>query len=489
MNKIQIIAKNTTFLLIASLISYIIGFFILIYTARYLGAEGYGILSLALAFTGLFGVFINFGLNTLTVREVSREKSFSNKFLSNTAFIKLIFSILTFVLIAMIINLIGYPQKVDYVIYLITISLIISSFSGIFNSIFQAHEKMEYQSISTILTSILMLSGVLIIIYYKLDIIFFASLYIITNIAILLYSFIIYSWKFSLPKIEVDVSFLKQTLKEAWPFAITGIFVTIYYYIDSVLLSIMVGNEVVGWYTAAYSLIMVLLIIPTTLNTVIFPVMSHFFVTSKSSLRLAQEKYFKYMTIIGIPIGVGTTLLANKIILLIFGTQYTNSIIALQILVWSSVIIFISGSYARLLEASNKQLVLTKITAICAIGNVILNILLIPKFSYIGASIVTVFTEFAAFILGLKVVANMGYGPSKKEFSYIIKSGFASLIMSIPLLYMRYLNLFLLILLAAIIYFIVIYIIKVFDKDDIKIFKIIINRYKIKYLFKIHQKF
>lgn len=108
-------------------------------------------------------------------------------------------------------------------------------------------------------------------------------------------------------------------------------------------------NEVVGWYNAAYRLIMILLFIPSIINITIFPVMSRFYVSSKDSLRFAYETYFRYMVMIGIPIGFGTTLLADRIILLIFGAEYENSIIALQILVWSSVFIFLSSAFARLL--------------------------------------------------------------------------------------------------------------------------------------------
>ena len=88
MNTVQRIAKNTGVLLFAQIASYILGFFFIMYTARYLGAAGFGInpfrksvygkmlrLSFALAFTGIFGVFSDLGLSTLTVREVARDKS------------------------------------------------------------------------------------------------------------------------------------------------------------------------------------------------------------------------------------------------------------------------------------------------------------------------------------------------------------------------------------------------------------------------------
>ena len=62
MNTVQRIAKNTGVLLISRIASYLFGFFFIMYTARYLGAAGFGILSFALAFTGIFGVFSDLGL-------------------------------------------------------------------------------------------------------------------------------------------------------------------------------------------------------------------------------------------------------------------------------------------------------------------------------------------------------------------------------------------------------------------------------------------
>ena len=79
MNTVQTIAKNTGVLLVSQIASYIIGFFYIMYTARYLGTAGFGILSFALAFTGIFGVFSDLGLSTLTVREVARDKSLASK--------------------------------------------------------------------------------------------------------------------------------------------------------------------------------------------------------------------------------------------------------------------------------------------------------------------------------------------------------------------------------------------------------------------------
>ena len=146
MNTVQRIAKNTGVLLVSQIASYILGFFYIMYTARYLGAAGFGILSFALAFTGIFGVFSDLGLSTLTVREVARDKSLASKYLGNIAVMKVILVIITFGLIALTINLLGYPEQTIKVVCLVALSIIFSAFSGMFYSIFQAYEKMEYIS-------------------------------------------------------------------------------------------------------------------------------------------------------------------------------------------------------------------------------------------------------------------------------------------------------------------------------------------------------
>lgn len=476
MNYTRTIAKNTSVLLISQIISYVFAFFTTIFTARYLGVENFGILSLSIAFTGIFVIFADLGLSTLTVREVSRDKSLGNKYLVNFSLLKIILAFLTFLLIFLSVNILHYSQQIQYVIYIMSISVIINSFAGLLSSIFQAYEKMEYVSIGVILNSTLLFAGIMVSIYYQLDILAFATFYAVSNFALFIFYIIICIKRFITPFWEVDFSFLKQKLKLALPFGITSIFVTIYYWIDSIMLSVMVGNEAVGLYNAAYKLILVLLFIPSVLNIAIFPAMSQFYVSSKESLKIAYEKYFKYMAILGIPLGVGTTLLANKIILLIYGTEYTNAVIALQILVWSAVIIFMSGAFARLLEASDKQVVITKITAICAIVNIILNLILIPHYGYIGASVVTVLTEFLAFLLGLKIVSALNYSYIPVNLKFITKIVTATIIMSISIILFSKLDLMLLVFIASIIYFIVLVSVKGFDKEDIDLIHNIIKK-------------
>ena len=472
MNTVQRIAKNTGVLLASQIASRIIGFFFIMYTARYLGAAGFGILSFALAFTGIFGVFSDLGLRQLTVREVARDKSLASKYLGNIAVMKIILVVITFGLIAITINLLGYPEQTIKVVYLVALSIIFGAFSNMFYSIFQAYEKMEYQSVGHILSSALMLSGALFAISQGFSVIEFASIYFLVSAIALGYAFAVCAWKFVSPKIEVDWSFWKLTIKEALPFGLTGTFITIYLWIDTVMLSLMKGDEVVGWYNAAYRIVLVFLFIPIAFNSAIFPLMSRFYVSSKDSLKFMFEKHFKYMLIIGLPISVGITLLADKIILLIFGAEYIPSVIALQILTWAIVLIFARTAFERVLESANRQIIVTNVFGGCALLNVILNVILIPRYSYIGAAVATLITDFAVFALIFVWSLKIGYSiPNKQLIETISKVIAASLLMGVFIEYFRGQNLLILVFTATIIYFGLILLIKGLDKDDIRLIK------------------
>ena len=470
------IAKNTTLILIAQIVTYILGFFITIYTVRYLGVGNFGILSLALSITGIFIIFTDLGLGTLIVREIARDKSVTDKYISNIVLMKVLLTILTLGLIVLTVTILGYSPAVKNVIYIITFSIMIGTFTSFLSAIFQANEKMLHLSISNILTSVTMFVGTFVGIYYKLDLNFFAAIYLISNTLIFIYIFIVYLRTFSLPQLEIDLSFWKPTLKEAWPFGITGLSGMLYTYIDSIMLSVFQGTEAVGFYSVAYRIMLIMLFIPNAVNLAIFPVMSQFYTYSKDSLKMVHERYFKYMIMLGIPIGAGITILANKIILLIFGQGFTQSIIVLQILIWTIVLTFAGASFVQLLVSTNKQLVITKISGICVVFNIIINLILIPKYSYIGASFATLLTEIL--LVGYIIYASykLGYGiDSKVVINDLSKVLIATFIMSAAIWYFNGLNLFILMIAGIFIYFISLYLVRGIDEEDIYLVKKILN--------------
>ncbi len=443
------------------------------YTVRYLGAEGFGILSFALAFAGILGVLADLGLGTLTVREVARDKSLTGKYLGNIAVIKIILVVITYALIVLVINLMGYPVLTIKIVYMIAISVCFNSFTNMFYSIFQAYEKLEFRSLGNIINSVLLLVGSLVVITQSLNIAWFAYINVIASFLTLGYAFCVCRWKFITPKLEIDLVFWKPTIKEALPFFLSAAVDIVAFRIDIVMLSMIKGDTVAGWYSASYKLMEVLLFIPAAFAGSIYPVLSSSFVSSQNFLKVASQKSLHYLFIIGIPIALGTTILADKIILFIYRGDFVQSIVSLQILIWTIPIIFLTFMSGTILASMNRQITVLKFNFICMIFNVVINLLLIPRFGLIGASITTVITSLLALILFYKFLSKNLY--QIFDYKYILKPVIASIIMGLFIFNFSEINIFLLVSISILIYFASLILLKTFSKEDHALFMKIIN--------------
>ena len=466
------IAKNTTVLYIAQIITYVFGFFITIYTIRYLSVDDYGILSTALALTGIYVVFSDLGLSTLTVREVARHKSLTKKYVGNTTAIKLFLSLFTFLLTVVSVYVFGYSETTIYVVYILTVAYLFNAFSSIFYSIFQSYQKMEYQSVATILNSAVMLVGTFLVIHLGLNVMAFALVYLVANAVNFFYVIVIYAWKFYLPNVEVDIGFWKPTIKEALPLSITSIFAILLFRVDSVMLSVMKGVEAVGFYNAAYRLMEALIFFPQVYTTAIFPVFSTLYVSSKKPLKTAYLKSFKYLTILSLPIAVGTTLLAEPIILLLFKSSYSPSVLALQIVVWILPFVFVNYIQGSLLTAMNRQVTVLKITAAALVLNIVMNLILIPIYGFLGAAFVTVISEVFSVALSFYVLSKLV--AKVKVHRILFKPAIACSVMASFIVLVNT-NLFVEIIIGAVIYFAVLVALKGFTEEDYDLFRHILN--------------
>jgi len=476
MNTAKTIEKNIGLLLSSQVLTYIINFFYTMVTARYLGAKGFGILSFALVFTGIFNIFADLGIRKVVVRDMARSSSSVGDYFKKIVVVKVILVATIFFMIVFFINILEYPTITKNIVYILGFSVVLGSISDLFFAVFQSQQKIAYESFGQVLRISILMLGALLAISMKRSVNFFAYFYLISNTTILLYCCSIYILKYGIPNIQMDKYFLGIKVREAIPFGLIGIFEVIYHWISTVMLSIMKGDTVVGWYNAAYRLFLVTLIIPSVFNITIFPVMSYYYISSQNSLKLICVKYFKYLTIIGMLIGMGITLFSDKIILLVFGKEYKPSIIALQILIWTSVLIYINSAFIRLFESINRQVVITRICGYAALINIIFNLALIPKYSYIGSSFAIIISELLITILVILSASRTQY---RIEYSVIIshlfKVFFSAIVFGLFAFYISKLIYFpIAIILAIVIYFALLYMVKAFDKRDLSIIKSIL---------------
>ena len=465
------VTKNTFFLFLGDGISRVLGLALIIFIARYLGDIGYGKYAFAFAFASLFLVLSDLGISALTIREVARDTSKAGKYIGSSVIIKAILSLGCLILIAIVINLMDYPQDTTLAVYIVGLALVFSSFNDFSRSIFRAFEKMEYEMVTKIAVSILALGLGLMVLLLGYGLVELVLMLLVARAFIFLASSAIVIRTFARPEFKLDPQFSKGLIKSAIPIGLSAVFVAIYFQIDSVMLSVMKGDAPVGWYNASYQLIMGFLFIPHAFTHVMFPLLSRYFRSSIDSLKFAYEKSFKYLLMLALPFSIGTTLVAHRIIFLLYGEGFANSVIVLQILAWAGSLIFLANLTGAVMISIDRQKTNMFIVGSGAVANIILNLILIPRYSFIGAASATVVTNLLVLSLGYRYVKRYLRGlPLSK---ICVKPLAAASIMGIIvyLLNANNFNLFVIIIGAAFLYGGILYLIKAFDADDLSLMK------------------
>ena len=358
---------------------------------------------------------------------------------------------------------------------LFTIESIIKSFLGLLNGTFQAFEEGRYQGISNTIINLLLLIFILLTIFTDIGLYGITFSYIIANTIGLIYAYYTLQKNITKPKFDFDKQFCKKITLLSIPFALSSLFYTIYYSVDMVMITTLVGDYPNGIYNAAYKLISVLTLFYSVYIAVIFPVMSKFFKNDEKLLIISFEKSVKYLMLIMIPLSVSTMFYSTDIIQLIYGHQYDAASSALSILIWTVSLLFINGACSTLLNASHKEVTVTKVYIIAATFNILLNFYMIPNFSYDGAAISTVLSDLLIIIIFIYTMYKLGQKPDKKLYFDLIKIIIGSAVLGIALYFLN-LNMWIALPVGIIIYLLVIYLLKVFDNDDKYIIKEILGK-------------
>ena len=472
MNTAARVTRNTGVIIAGDVVNKATWLIILIYLARYLGSAEFGRYSFVIAFIFLFGIIADLGVNTIVVREISRDRSIAEKMLGNALVIKIFLSVVAIFLSISTINLLNYPESTKILVYIASLSLFISSLTGIYGSIFRVLLEMKYAVIAGIIGQIFLVALIFIIIALKGTLYHIIAAAVISNAIILLFTFL-FSRRFAIPKLEFDFPFIKNILKPAIVLGLSGVFIIIYYRIDVIMLSLMQNDTAVGYYSAAYRLTEPFTLIPMAFMASLFPLMSQYFKgSSPAKLVATYTLCLKYMILIASPIAIGVTLLSENIILIVFGTVFFPAGAALSILIWSTVFMFANAVFSTVLISINKEKTITFITAIMMALNIIANYILIPQFSYVGASIATVFTEAFGSVVCFFYFKTIFADFDMKSFSKILlKIILASLVLYLFLIEFGFMPFYILIPVSVAVYIPLLLVSRCISREEIAMIK------------------
>jgi O-antigen/teichoic acid export membrane protein len=433
--------------------------------ARYLGVSDYGTLSFVISFTVLIGMCTDIGITTFTTRELSQNRSKTKKYIDNLILYKILLSVVLCIFTVLIVYLLGYS---NLVVELTLIMFIEASFVTMFNfvnGVFQAHESLKIPSLGIIIYSLSLLLLIFIITILDLGIIAVAIAYALGYLFGLLYVSIKLIKEFGLPKFEIDLPFWKEVSVKSLPFGLTIFFYTIYFSIDVVMISWLAGDYATGLYNSAYKVISVFTAFYVIYQYVIFPLMSKLYTKDTNMLKISFEQSFKYSLLILLPIIVGVYFYSPYIITLIYSSEFALASVPMQILIWTVVFLFINGVATSLLNSIGKEYDVTRIYVIAAIFNVALNYFLIPKYTYIGASVATVLSEILILGLMMYSISKTEYKPDISLLKTVIKLVFCGIILAI-VLYLINVSLWLAIPIGLIVYIISLILTKSIDDTD-----------------------
>lgn len=465
MNQIRTIFANMSWLVISQIITSVCAFVWTILTARYLGVYDYGVLGFAVSFTSIFTVIADLGISTHIVRSISTDNSIAPKYLGNALVLKGFLSLAYIAITFVVLTVLGYNELTIFITFLFVIETIIKSFCNLFNGTFQAHEKGKYQAIQNTILNVLTLVFILFAVYIDGGLLGIGIAYILANLFSFIYSTRTLTHNIAVPKLEFDKDFCRMLIVAGIPFALTSLFYTIYYSIDVVMLTQMVGDYASGIYNATYKLINVLTLFYSIYTAVIFPVMSKLYKNEKTLLKTSFEKSIKYLLMVTVPIAIATAFYADEIIHLIYGNQYGDASGVLIVLIWTVCFLFVNGAVTTTLNASHKEVSVTKIYLVAAAFNVILNYFLIPHYSYIGAATATVISEILIFVLAMIALKRIGHVPDIHLFYDVCKIAISSLILAV-VLYVANLNMWVAIPVGIIVYLVAIVATQTFDDLD-----------------------
>jgi len=378
--------KNTGWMFFGQMFSLLVSFFIGAWIARYLGPENYGLVSYVVAFVGLFSFISSLGIDFILNRELIRHPENRDELLGTGFRLKLFGGTIAFAISVFFSLFFNNDNLTRALLVIFSLSFILQAplvINIFFQSQVRAKENFKAQLggsvISSILKIILILSGggvIWLIIIYTAESIW-QSIFLYRAYQSLKLKIV--TWHFN--KILAS-----SILKDSWPLMLSSAATFIYLRIDQVMIGALMGKEAVGIYAAGVKITEIFYFVPGVIGASLFPAIVN---AKKISQHLYERRlmfFYGFLFLLSLFIVVPVALLSQPIIYFLFGSQYLESVSILRIYIWSSTGLFVSSGLTYYFMAENKTKTIFKMYFLAMLSNVILNLLLIPKYGLIGAA-------------------------------------------------------------------------------------------------------
>ncbi len=270
--------KNTSWLFAEKILRMVVGLFVGIWVAKYLGPEQYGLLSYAQSFVGLFVAFATLGLDGIVVRELVKNERRRDELIGTAFWLKLIGAFAVLLILAIAINFTSNDHYTNTLVFIIASATIFQSFNVV-DMYFQARVLSKYVVYANIISLFISSMVKIALILNEAPLIAFAGMVLFDSMVLALgyvYFFLKTNNKYTNARITLaNLTFKRQTavslLRDSWPLILSGIVISIYMKIDQVMIKEMLDSEAVGQYAAAVRLSEAWYFIPMVITSSLFP--------------------------------------------------------------------------------------------------------------------------------------------------------------------------------------------------------------------------
>ena len=393
------IIKNSIFLLSARVLALFLSFFLVLAVARLLGVEGFGVYSLVISLLIIFQTISSMGIPLSVPREVAKHKEQVGKYFFNVSLAALV--IAACIAGAMILTgrILRYGSEITSCLNVLSLYLFPSAIIMVAEGIFLALEKVKMITFSNVFEHGLKLILSLLVLFLGKGILALIVVLVLVRFLTLFFNLYLLRQTIPFPRLEIDLTFCYGFLRLSITFALLYILVNIFFKIDVVILSKLRGTVDVGIYSAAYKLWEVFFLVPATVSTVVFPLLSQRFQTSREDFTRLIRKTISYLSLLVYPATVVICFLSKDIIYLLYESQFSASVVILQVVIWTMVPYVIDVILGSAILASGNQKYDVVFVGVGMLSNIGLNFVLIPPYGPLGAAVATLITMFL--ILGL----------------------------------------------------------------------------------------
>ena len=331
---IRVVARNALSLLSANVISAAVGFAVTVILVRYLGVERLGAYTYLTTYAALFGILSNFGLYLVLTRQVAAEPREADVRLGSVLLLQALLAPLALTITVGSAFLL-HPASEILPIALSGIGVVLASVGGTYGAVVTGKEKIHLNAAVSVGMAVLWGLLVLGLIALRLGVLGLIALFVIHKLVnVMALRLICQKACGVIPRYEVRDFPFHGLLAAALPFALLIVLNDFYWNVSTIVLGRLKGADEVGTFTVAFRVIGFLVAMVGTFSGVLYPRLAQLFTADPDGFALLVGRMRKYSLAIGLPLGLVISLLANRLIVFLFGPEFAAAGSSLQLLGW-----------------------------------------------------------------------------------------------------------------------------------------------------------